>query len=156
VKIATIAQDNLKFKEEEEFNVVMKIYFQTCVLQKFEHLFTCECGYQGHVINAQASVCNTSSIHVSFFFRPQCLFKAGSFVVDLHKSSSPPYTSTINYVQNRLQMFVQIHYRAPTPTLLCNAKSFLFCGKHLKCSNGQHITAYCFTKIMMQTKRIAI
>ena len=88
------------------------------------------------MINAQTTVYNISSIHVIFFF--QCLFKAGSFVVNLHKRSSPSYMSTINYFQNRPQMFVQIHYGAPMPTLLCNAKYFLFCGKHLKCSNGQH------------------
>jgi hypothetical protein len=113
-------------------------------------LFTCECGYQGHVINAQSSV----YLSMSVFF--QCLFKASSFVVNLHKRSSPSCTSTINYFQNRPQMFVQIHHRTPMPTLLCNAKYFLFCGKHLKCSNGQHITAYCLTKVMMQTKCIAI
>ena len=67
MNIPTTAQDNFKFKEEEEFNVVMKMYFQTCVLQKFEQLFSCACGYLRHVINAQPSIYNTSSIHVSFF-----------------------------------------------------------------------------------------
>jgi hypothetical protein len=42
MNIPTIAQDNFKFKEEEEFNVVMNIYFQTCVLEKFEQIFTCK------------------------------------------------------------------------------------------------------------------
>jgi hypothetical protein len=45
MNIPTTAQDNSEFKEKEEFNVVMKIHFQTCVLQKFEQLFTCACGY---------------------------------------------------------------------------------------------------------------
>jgi hypothetical protein len=37
MNIPTTAQDNFNFKEEEEeFNVVMKIYFQICVLQTFE------------------------------------------------------------------------------------------------------------------------
>ena len=153
MNIPTIARDNFKFKEEEEFNVVMNIYFQTCVLQKFEQLFTCKWGYQGHVINAQPSVYNTPS-HISPP-PPPCLFTAGSFVDNVHKPPSPSCTSTIKCFQNRPQMFVQIHYRTPMLILLCNAKYFLFCGKHLKCSNDQHITVYGLKKIIKQTKYIS-
>jgi hypothetical protein len=48
-------------------------------------------------------------------------------------------------------MFAQIHYKALMPTPLRKAKYFLFCGKYFKCSNGQYIAAYLFTKIMMQS-----
>jgi len=164
-------------KKGYEFNLVMQIYLQTFVLQKCEQLFTCECRYLPHMTNAQPKVYIISSNRVIpppppplflnttlffFFFLPcnsppppQCLFKTRSFVLNLHKRSSPSYTSTINYFQKRPQMFVQIRYRAPMPTPLCNAKYFLFCGKHLIRSNGQHITVYCLTKIMTQTKCVA-